>query len=171
MRLKRRRRELTPFTVELLGSSTAGDDVTGQWREGFRLDPNARWDDEIQRLSKAANADVVFQLVDRDKRVHVCATECPAPATRTVTVSTPDKKASLSVDLCEDHYQAARNDRSNAKQGLDVSREFVDKSLGGNPEAIGRIEPVITSPELSWKTVDLPDRVQEPPRRDVPEQG
>jgi hypothetical protein len=27
-----------------------------QWPEGFRPDPNARWDDEIKRLSEAADA-------------------------------------------------------------------------------------------------------------------
>ena len=142
--------------------------MAGEWPEGFRLNPDARWDDEIKRLSSAANADVVFKLADR---VHECATKCAEPATRNVTVSTPDKKASISLDLCESHCQAARNDRSNAKQSLDISREFIDKNLGGNPEAIRRIEPVITSPELSWETVDLPDRVQEPPHHDVPEQG
>jgi hypothetical protein len=30
--------------------------VAVQWREGFRLDPNARWDDEIKRLSETADA-------------------------------------------------------------------------------------------------------------------
>jgi hypothetical protein len=30
--------------------------VAVQWPEGFRLDPNARWDDEIKRLSEAAGA-------------------------------------------------------------------------------------------------------------------
>jgi hypothetical protein len=30
--------------------------VAVQWPEGFRLDPNARWDDEIKRLGEAADA-------------------------------------------------------------------------------------------------------------------
>jgi hypothetical protein len=101
--------------------------VRGQWPEGFRLDPDARWDKEIQRLSEAANADVVFQLADRKERVHECATKCSEPAARAITVSTPDKLAQVSVDLCEGHYQAASNDRTNAKQGLEVKREFSDE--------------------------------------------
>jgi hypothetical protein len=84
-------------------------------------------------------------------------------------VSTPDKKASISLNLCEGHRAAALSDRSNAKQDLEVKREFIDERLGGDPEITRRLEPVITSAELSWKTVDLPDRVQEPLRRDVPE--
>jgi hypothetical protein len=30
--------------------------VAVQWPEGFRLDPDGRWDDEIKRLSEAADA-------------------------------------------------------------------------------------------------------------------
>jgi hypothetical protein len=144
--------------------------MAGEWPEGFRLEPNARWNDEIQRLSEAANADVVFQLADRPESVHECATGCSERATRNVTVSTPDKRAQVSVDLCEGHYQAASSDRKNAKQGLEVKREFSDDSLGGNRETIRRLAPVITSPDLSWKSVDLVDRVREPIEQDPPGQ-
>jgi hypothetical protein len=30
--------------------------VAVQWPEGFRLDPNARWDDEIKRLIEALSS-------------------------------------------------------------------------------------------------------------------
>jgi hypothetical protein len=140
--------------------------MAGEWPEGFRLDPNARWDDEIQRLSEAANADVVFQLTDKRDSAHECATQCSKPATRNVTVSTPDRLAQVSVDLCEGHYQAASSDRTNAKQGLEVRREFSDESLGGAPERVRRLAPVITSPDLSWKSVDLVDRAREPIEQD-----
>ena len=138
---------------------------------GLRLDPDARFDDEIWRLSETANADVVFGLAERNKSVRDCATGCPDPATRTITVSTPDKKIEASVDLCEKHGQAASNDRTNAKLGLEVKREFSDEKLRGNPEKVRQLEPVITSPDLSWKSVDLADRVREPIGRDTLERG
>jgi hypothetical protein len=142
--------------------------VTGHWPEGFRLNPNARWDDEVRRLGEAANADVVFGLADKKDSVHECATKCPEPATRNITVSTPDKLAQVSVDLCEHHYEAASNDRSNAKLGIEAERGFSDKDLGGDPERTRRLEPVITSPDLSWQSIDLVDRVVEPPAQDPP---
>jgi hypothetical protein len=49
-----------------------------QWPEGFRLDPNARWDDEIKRLSEAADAFerfakvVQFTLLERRSRWSNC---------------------------------------------------------------------------------------------------
>jgi hypothetical protein len=144
--------------------------MTGEWPEGFRFDPNARWDDEIRRLSQAADADVVFRLADKTESVHDCATGCSERATRNFTVSTPDKLAQVSVDLCDGHYQATSSDRTNAKQGLEVKREFSDESLGGDPETVRRLAPVITSPDLSWKSVDLVDRVREPIDQDPPRQ-
>jgi hypothetical protein len=74
------------------------------------------------------------------------------------------------VDLCDGHYQAASSDRTNAKQSLEVKREFSDESLGGDPETVRRLAPVITSPDLSWKSVDLVDRVREPIDQDPPRQ-
>jgi hypothetical protein len=144
--------------------------MAGEWPEGFRFNPDAPIDDEVKRLSEAANADVTFRLTDRTESVHECDTGCPQRATRNVTVSTPDKLAQASFDLCESHYQAASNDRTNAKQGLEVKREFSDERLGGKAEMVGRLGPVITSPDLSWRSVDLVDRAREPIDQDPPAQ-
>jgi hypothetical protein len=155
----------SPDTVNPSGITTAGDNVAGQWPEGFRFDPNARWDDEIKRLSEAANADVVFGLTEKQ---HECATGCSQQVTRTVTVSTPDKTTSTSLDLCEKHYQAALNDRTNAKHGLDPQHEFSNERLGGDAEQVHRLESVITNPDLRWQSFDLadPSRKIEPPRQE-----
>lgn len=101
--------------------------------------------------------------------MHECATRCPQPATHNVTVSTPDKLAQVNVDLCDEHYQAASNDRRNAKQDLKVEHEFRDERLGGDQERIRRLEPVITSAEFIWQSVDLVDRTQEPRATTHPE--
>jgi hypothetical protein len=170
--LKRRRKDRPSLTVDCeVGAQRQETRMAGEWPEGFRLDPNARWNDEIRRLSETANADVVFQLAERRESAHECATRCPNPATRNLTVSTPDKLAQVSVDLCEGHYQAALSDRDNATQGLEVKREFSDDGLGGDPERVRRLAPVITSPDLSWKSVDLVDLVREPIDQDPPELG
>ena len=82
---------------------------------------------------------------------------------------TPDKKVEANFDLCERHGQAASNDRTNARLGLKVEREFSDEKLRGDAEKVRQLEPVITSPHLNWKSVDLVDRSQEPPRQEPPQ--
>jgi hypothetical protein len=100
-----------------------------------------------------------------------CDTGCPREATRTVTVSTPDHKVVRSVNLCDEHGQAASNDRTNAKQKLEVKYEFVDRRLGGKPEKVRELAPDVTNPNLQWKTVRLQERVREPIARDTLERG
>jgi len=136
--------------------------MAGEWPEGFRLNPAARFDDEMQRLGEAANADVVVRLTEGNKAVRACITGCTEPAVRIITVSSPDKKTVASFDMCEAHGQAASNDRANAKLGVNVEREFSDEKLGGDRETVLRIEPVVTSPDLNWTSVKLVDREREP---------
>jgi hypothetical protein len=140
--------------------------MAGEWPDGFRLDPAAPFDTEMSRLGDAANADVVFRLAERNEAVLECATGCPEPATVTVTMKEPDTKAVVEkVDLCTAHTQAASNDRSNAKLGLEVKREFVDEKLLSKPEDVRRLESVVTSPNLEWETDR--HREREPIARDT----
>lgn len=44
-----------------------------QWPEGFRLDPNARWDDEIKRLSEATDAFERVANVVQSTLVELCS--------------------------------------------------------------------------------------------------
>jgi hypothetical protein len=125
----------------------------------------------MRRLGNAANADVVFRVAERNEAVPDCDTGCSRQAVRTVTVATPDSKVVASVNLCEEHGQAASNDRTNAKLGLEVKHEFIDKRLRGDPEVVRRLEPEVTNPNLQWKTVRLEDRVREPIARDTLERG
>lgn len=101
-----------------------------------------------------------------------CATGCPEPAVRTITVTTPDKEIAASVDLCEQHGQAASNDRTNARLGIGPARhEFRDEKLRGDPEKVRQLEPVVTSPDNAWKSVSIEDRAREPIGRDTLERG
>jgi hypothetical protein len=76
-----------------------------------------------------------------------------------------------SVNLCDEHGQAASNDRTNAKLGLKVEHEFTRPRLGGDPEKVREMEPEVTNPNLQWKTVRLQERVREPIARDTLERG
>ena len=76
-------------------------------------------------------------------------TGCHREASRTVTVSTPDHKVVRSVNLCQEHGQAASNDRTNAKLKLDVKHEFVNKQLGSDPEKVREMESDVRS--LLWE--------------------
>jgi hypothetical protein len=141
--------------------------VAGEWPEGFRLKPDARFDDEMQRLSQAADADVTFRLVERNESVRECTTGCSEPAVCTVIISTPDKKTMATFDLCEAHGQAASNDRTNAKLGISAERQFIDDKLGGDAEKVREIEPLVTNPNLQWQTVRLVERTRDPIARDT----
>ena len=128
----------------------------------LRIVERARW-------HEAAKAHVGFGFAERNEPERECVTGCPERAIRTITVYTPDKKVEANFDLCERHGQAASNDRTNARLGLKVEREFSDEKLRGDAEKVRQLEPVITSPHLNWKSVDLVDRSQEPPRREPPQ--
>ena len=85
-------------------------------------------------------------------------------------MSTPDHKVVRSVNLCDEHGQAASNDRTNAKLGLRVEREFVNtERLRGEPEKVRELERDLTNPNLQWKTVRIQER--EPIARDTLERG
>jgi hypothetical protein len=146
--------------------------VAGEWPEGFRLNPTAAFDDEMSRLGAAANADIVVRLVERSETVRDCATGCPEPAVRTITVSTPDKQVVASVDLCEQHGQAASNDRTNATLGIGPARhEFRDEKLRGDPEKVRQLEPVVTNKDYAWRSLSIEERAREPIGRDTLERG
>jgi phosphate/sulfate permease len=58
-----------------------------QWPEGFRLHPNAGWDDEIKRLSEAAD---VFERVANVVQSHLVGAPLPTGVAVTVAKSIID---------------------------------------------------------------------------------
>ena len=72
----------------------------------FQMDPSARFDDEVARIARENDADVVFQLVERED-LSVCDFHDPeVPTTRseryTFTITHPDGTVTDRV-VCKDH--------------------------------------------------------------------
>ena len=72
----------------------------------IRLDPAARFDDEIARIAKEHDADVVFRLTERKAEpvADRCALDHDGPVYRIIgRLEIPDHDAKIDVPLCEEH--------------------------------------------------------------------
>ena len=70
----------------------------------FQMDPSALFDDEVARIARENDADVVFQLVDReDSSMAQCYIhDSPAPATHHMTIAEPGQEP-LHIEVCKEH--------------------------------------------------------------------
>jgi len=70
----------------------------------FRMDPSARFEDEVARIARENNADVVIKLVDSPCWVH--EKDQPREASHVATIHGPGPRDHVAVNLCDEHATA-----------------------------------------------------------------
>lgn len=140
--------------------------MTGEWPEGFRLKPDARFDDEMQRLAEAGDADVVFRLQERSEpragggEVRPCDC-CSRPATHNFAVSFRGEV--LTGAICEEHGDAVARERLHLQDGRRTLGQPFDQIKGTDLEEAAKIRPALTDPNTKPKF----ERIREPEPHEI----
>jgi hypothetical protein len=134
----------------------------------LRLNPDARFDDEVQRLAAAANADVTFRLQERSEpqaggedvgRPCDC---CKRPATHDFVVSY--RGDVITGAICEEHGNAVARERLRLQDGRrTVGAPFATLNSPEQSEKAAKIERALTDPNTKPKF----ERIREPEPHEI----
>lgn|SRR5271165_2494726 len=114
----------------------------------FGMDPTARFDDEVARIARENDADVVFQLVERGdssmKQCYVHHPDTPAPATHYMNIAEPGREPQH-IEVCKDCGIWINNRDLTKEPPSPVNQEHVDKLR----PAVENRETTITGGKIS----------------------
>jgi hypothetical protein len=141
--------------------------VAGEWPDGFRLNPDARFDDEVRRLAEAANADVTFRFqerseqgADRGDAGRTCDC-CARPATHNFVV--PYRGEVITGAICEEHGNAVARERLRLQDGRRTLGPSFDRVEDTDLEKAAKIGPALMDPTVKPQF----ERIREPETHEI----
>ena len=112
------------------------------------MDPTARFDDEVARIARENDADVIFQLVEREdssmKQCYVHHPDTPAPATHYMKLAEPGREPQH-IEVCKECGIWINNRDLTKEPPSPVNQEHVEKLR----PAVENRETTITGGKIS----------------------